>query len=407
MATYPVGASKTYTTIQAAITAAGAAQDYDAQIPVDAGTYPGDFTLATRIPGFWAMPIHLYAADPDNRPVIIPGSGGYGVTGDIQHADAGTRVPVFRNLIWSGGSNTNALVNGSGGTPMHFIGCDFLTPPKIVFRFANAGTSHARRWEIRRCRFDPPTGGETISAGLAGYGLIESCRFRYTVNTYGIALCATVSNWLAYNNSVYSTATGGTLFQLRDAYNNAIEIGSGNPTKLFNCNGTYDYNVFNWAGTNTGTNGGHNNASGIPGFTSPSTGDFSITTASPCYNTGTTLADVTIDYLETARPQDGFYDVGAFEYVNLVYSAWNTGSGETYPKVSSSFVINKYLNLSQTYSLRSGLNAANGLTVVEQAPFSLGSSGPISLRLRTKAYILVPEGHNPSTQAGTPLTSSV
>jgi hypothetical protein len=361
MATYPVGASKTYTTIQAAITAAGAAVDYDAQIPVDAGTYTADFTLHTRVPGSHSMPVHVYAADTANRPVIVPAGGGYNITASNgQHADAGTRFPVFRDLIWSGGTNTNALVNASGGNPMHFIGCDFLSLTKIVFRYANAGVSHARRWEIRKCRFDACTGGEVVSAADVGYGLIEGCRFRHTSGAYSMVLCTTSSNWLAYNNSVSSTAGGGYLFQVREAWNNAVHVVSSSPLKLFVVNGVYDYNVFNWAGSNSGTNGGHNNASGVPGFANPTTGDYSITAASPCYNTGSTLADVTTDYLGTARPQGVAPDVGAYELIATATVSTVTVLGPTSVRLNLSASVASDATWAATgnYTLTSGTGAA-------------------------------------------------
>lgn len=95
------------------------------------------------------------------------------------------------------------------------------------------------------------------------------------------------------------------------------------------------------------------------------------------------------------------------DYSPIVYSGWITSSnGEPYQKVSSDFVINRYQNLSAQYSLRSGLST-NGSTVVSQVPFSLGAPAPISLRMRQRAYILVPEGHNPYEQAGTPPSQSI
>ena len=94
------------------------------------------------------------------------------------------------------------------------------------------------------------------------------------------------------------------------------------------------------------------------------------------------------------------------DYTAPTYSGWTTSSGEPYQKFSSDFTINLYRNLSSQYSLRSGLST-NGSTEVTQVPFSLGAPAPISLRLRGRAYILVPEGHNPYSQAGTPPSQSI
>lgn len=403
MATYAVGSGKAYTTIQSAIDACGAANDVDGLIPVDYGTYTENLNLKKH-PSGWCMPVNIYAADPSNRPTIVSAAGAYAILSDVatHGASAGTRQPTFTNLIWSGGSATTYFNYSNGGAPMKFIGCDFININLQMFYQPYGGTGASYRWLLDKCYFNNT--GQIVFT-ISGYGLIRNCRIRWTKNSTTM-IQAGDAGWLAYNNSVATTGNGGTLFIVGQAKNNAIKVVSSTPTKFFDVVTSYAYNVTSTSLSNTGTNGG-GNVVGEPGFTDYTTGDFRFATSSACYNAGTTLSDVTEDYLGTARPQATTYDIGAYEYINVVLSAWNTGSGESYAKASSDFVINKYLNLSNTYSLRSGLNAANGLTTVRQMPFSFGTPGPVSLRLRTKAYIVVPEGHNPSTQAGTPLTSSV
>lgn len=404
MATYAVGSGKAYTTIQSAIDACGAANDVDGLIPVDYGTYTENLNLKKH-PSGWCMPVNIYAADSNNKPTIVSAAGAYAILSDVatHAASAGTRQPTFTNLIWSGGSATTYFNYSNGGAPMKFIGCEFRNINLQMFYQPYGGTSTSYRWLLDKCYFYNT--GQLVFTGFSSFGLIRNCRIYWTKN--GVTMIqAGLADWLAYNNSVATIANGGTLFIVGQAKNNAIKVVSSTPTKFFDVVTSYAYNVTSTSLSNTGTNGG-GNVVGEPGFTDYTTGDYSIGTSSACYNAGVTLSDVTEDYLGTARPQSSAYDIGAYEYVNVVLSAWITGSTESYSKSSSGFTINKYLNLSSNFSLRSGLNAANGLTTVRQVPFSLGIPGPATIKARTKAYILTPEGHNPSTQAGTPLTSSV
>lgn len=403
MATYAVGSGKAYTTIQSAIDACGAANDVDGLIPVDFGTYTENLNLKKH-PSGYCMPVNIYAADSTNRPTIVSAVGSYAILSDVatHAATAGTRQPTFTNIIWSGGSAATYFNYSNGGAPMKFIGCDFVNINLQMFYQPYGGTGATYRWLLDKCYFNNTN---QLVFTIAGFGLIRNCRVNWSKNGTTM-IQAGDAGWLAYNNSVATTANGGTLFIVGQAKNNAIKVVSSTPTKFFDVVTSYAYNVTSTSLAGTGTNGG-GNVVGEPGFISSSAGDFSFATSSACYNAGTTLSDVTGDYLGTARPQATTYDVGAYEYINLVYSGWTTGSGESYVKVTSNFTINRYLNLSGTYTMRSGLNASNGLTTVRQVPFSAGSLGPISLRGRTRAYIVTPEGHNPYTQAGTPPSQSV
>ncbi len=51
-------------------------------------------------------------------------------------------------------------------------------------------------------------------------------------------------------------------------------------------------------------------------FTDPGSGDYSVQSGSPAVNAGTTVDFVTSDYLGISRPQEGVYDIGAYEYAS-------------------------------------------------------------------------------------------
>ena len=320
MATYPVGATRTYTTIQSAIVAAGAANDVDALVPVDHGTYTEALNIKTRA-GSWAMPVTVYGADPANRPVIVCPATAHAVTADqVCNADAGTRVPSFTDLIWSGGSATTDIVYAANGGPMTFRRCDFVNLNKPAIRLASGGTGPGYMWIIDRCRFDA-CGQAVMSTDGTSYGFVMNCYLRIT-NTANMISCmngaSPNTHWQALNNSVASYLNGYVLFQIGTAKNNAIKVVSGTPSRLYDCTGgTYSNNCASAAASsaNTGTDGGGNLTLTDPLFANAATGDFTITTASPCYNAGAVAVVVTTDFVGTARPQGLSYDIGALEVI--------------------------------------------------------------------------------------------
>ncbi|MCX6764026.1 MAG: right-handed parallel beta-helix repeat-containing protein, partial [Candidatus Moranbacteria bacterium] len=55
-----------------------------------------------------------------------------------------------------------------------------------------------------------------------------------------------------------------------------------------------------------------------PLFTNPSAYDFTLQKNSPAINAGATIADVADDYLGNSRPNSNSYDIGAYEYQNVI-----------------------------------------------------------------------------------------
>jgi len=318
VATYPVGSDKAFQQPQDALDAAGAANDYNARIPVDSGTYVGNLTLRTH-PSTYVMPVHIYAADPANKPVFQSTTGSYALIADVAtHSSAGTLQPTFTNIKWSGGSAATYHTYSNGGAPLRFYGCEFISQfyGKQIFYQPYGGTA-GRGWVIDSCWFYNP--GQIVFNSGGGVGTLTNNRIRW-YNGSQTMIQAGFSTWTAYNNSVASGANGGTLFVVGTARNNAVSrTGGSSPTKLFDTftggGSGYGNNVFSWGGTNSGTNLGGNVTNADPGFADPENGDFSITTSSACYNAGATLSDVTTDHRGTARPQGASYDVGAYELI--------------------------------------------------------------------------------------------
>lgn len=318
MALYTVGAGKAYANPQAAANAAGAANDYNGQLEVYPGTYVLNLTLRTH-PSTYVMPLSIYAADPTNKPIFQSTTGSYALLADAAtHSSAGTAQPTFTNIKWSGGTAATYHTYSNGGAPLRFYGCEFISQfyGKQIFYQPYGGTS-GRGWVIDRCWFY--NCGQIVFNSGGGVGTLTNNRIRW-YNGSQTMIQAGFSTWTAYNNSVASGANGGTLFIVGTAKNNAVSrTGGSTPTKIFDTftGGGLGYgnNVFNWGGSNSGTNLGGNVTNADPGFADPENGDFAITTGSACYNAGATIAEVTTDHRGTARPQGASYDVGAYELV--------------------------------------------------------------------------------------------
>lgn len=318
MALYTVGAGKAYADPQAAANAAGAANDYNGQLEVYPGTYILNLTLRTH-PSTYVMPLSIYAADPTNKPIFQSTTGSYALLADVAtHSSAGTAQPTFTNIKWSGGTAATYHTYSNGGAPLRFYGCEFISQfyGKQIFYQPYGGTA-GRGWVIDSCWFYNP--GQIVFNSGGGVGTLTNNRIRW-YNGSQTMIQAGFSTWTAYNNSVASGANGGTLFIVGTARNNAVSrTGGSTPTKIFDTftggGSGYGNNVFNWGGSNSGTNLGGNVTNADPGFADPDNGDFAITTGSACYNAGATIAEVTTDYRGTARPQGAAYDVGAYELV--------------------------------------------------------------------------------------------
>lgn len=313
MATYAVGSGKPYATIQSAIVAAGLVSDANALIPVDAGTYTENLNTKTWAGGSTtSTPVTIYAADPSNRPVIVSAAGSYCILADAVCSPS-SGIVTLTNLIFSGGSATSDWCYSNNGVPFVVTGCDFLSlsVTRSIAYQPYRGTGGSFRWEFNNCYFQNPP--QLVFNSGGGWGIIRNCRIDWRKNGTNMVQ-AYFSNWKCYNNSVATTANGGTLFVTGPATNNAIKVVSSSPTKFFDVTGGYSYNCTSTSLAASGTDGG-GNIVGDPGFIDYTTGNFRFLASSPCYNAGTTLSDVTTDWLGTSRPQSTAYDIGAFELI--------------------------------------------------------------------------------------------
>ena len=102
-----------------------------------------------------------------------------------------------------------------------------------------------------------------------------------------------------------------------------------------------------------------------------------LTAGSPCRNTGKTIAALTVDFDGNPRPEEGAYDMGAFEFA---YWMSDDGQEETGTKFGpNNFEIRDQKNRLATQKFpRASLN--------RQAPFFMTLPGPPTLRRRKEPY---------------------
>lgn len=110
-----------------------------------------------------------------------------------------------------------------------------------------------------------------------------------------------------WNNTVY----GGGGFGIR------VSQASVTSTTIQN-NVVYGSALGNYSNAGTGTTHDHNLEGPDPLFVNSASHNFHILVGSLARNAGTALGSVTVDFDGTARPQEGTYDMGAYEYTSGV-----------------------------------------------------------------------------------------
>ncbi|HUI91468.1 MAG TPA: right-handed parallel beta-helix repeat-containing protein [Chitinivibrionales bacterium] len=137
---------------------------------------------------------------------------------------------------------------------------------------------------------------------------------------WGLCVSDGITNIFVYNNTFYDikyygagfggSFTSGAIVKnniFSKCYDHAIIVNNGAAPV------TEDYNLFN-ASTYAAT-GGHDKMNVDPQFVDSANNNFRITSTSPAVDAGTTLP-VATDYDGTARPYNGVFDIGAFEFSN-------------------------------------------------------------------------------------------
>ena len=131
------------------------------------------------------------------------------------------------------------------------------------------------------------------------------------------------SGWTLKNNKIYNNIianNSAAIYDLYMAQNNGVDVAGNfsNYNLIYNSTGIRlkyapdDYTTLAAWGIATGFD--LNSVDTDPDFVVGSGEDYAISDVSPAKDAGDTLTEVTQDYLLVARPKNGSYDMGAFEY---------------------------------------------------------------------------------------------
>jgi len=294
---------------------------------------------------------------------------------------------------YSDPSNTYVFSFGSTGATVGFevSGC-FIYNTSRFSSHHMAGTSANPSKIKETTMFFEPAGAYIMT--ISGFCEITNCLITssntagdwpllYDYNTHGTASFSTIINRGATDkstiklakviNCIVSSSSGYGIASDDHTYNRVCV--SSNPYRNFadgadNSQGTGDR-------TASPTNLAFVDGDSI-GSTNSIIANYKIREESTAVDNGITFDSIAVDLTGTVRPQDGSFDIGAFEFV-ASDPDWTEYTTQPDSNYSDGFIIQTYNNLASNHKFSYSDNPG-------QAPFSLGTKGPSSLRGRSKAY---------------------
>ena len=320
---------------------------------------------------------------------------------------------VFRGLEIYNCSNYALHNQGQTQRTFHITGCFFhdmnkLTHSSIEGNGASGPDANEPATIFESIIYGDDVGNFTAPILVDTSGRIYIRNSFITASTDGYV----IKNYAGINTtasfSTFINRHGSTTYPVVQATKiiNCIITGSSSNLKGLACNnGNHTYNLVNVGGTNfrnlaDGANGAKGTGEitgsmpifldgGSIGNAASIVGNYYLQESSPAIGAGVTYNSIDIDISGTARPQDGAFDIGCFEYiVSSDDPPWTDYGTEGYPQFSAEFTINAYNNLTSNYKLSYTSNPG-------QVPFSLGAAGPATIRQRSTAYS-VTKGDDPS-----------
>jgi parallel beta-helix repeat protein len=215
----------------------------------------------------------------------------------------------------------NGRTGSNQGHGIYAVGEDILTEDCVVWSNAGHGihyfedARHTHRGIIRRNTvYGNGSRGILLGSGddsVAYNNLVYNNGFIYGAAGMACGFGGAV-NCRLYNNTIHGNYQGvevradasGTIVR-----NNIIYQLSGMQVTNAGANTTFSNNLCGASGTGCALTGN-------PLFVNPTTQDYRLQSSSSAIDAGATIAAVTTDRDGVARPQQGYYDIGAHEYVD-------------------------------------------------------------------------------------------
>ena len=228
-------------------------------------------------------------------------------------------------LVHTSGSGVCVLGGyAAAGQKTRFINCEFRQQGsaqciRYAVAFDNAGVS------LEGCRFTAGTYGLYNTINITVPGVVSVVNSVFTgLTSGGLYIEGNYTGGTAayiYNNTFHGNNIGLYIDNRCDVRNNVFtsntdDISLGGFTNTAD----FTYNAFGQA-AEAGLPAS-NLRHGIGGATidaaeyiNAAGGNFSLASTADCRNAGTNIFSVTYDIAGTSRPQEGVYDIGAYEYV--------------------------------------------------------------------------------------------
>lgn len=124
-------------------------------------------------------------------------------------------------------------------------------------------------------------------------------------NWGGVEIYTASSNAQIFNNTIYNNSPGEGI---------ALQSYAGAPVVRNNIIYGNRVDIVDYGGGATPVL--DHNLTVVPGFTNAGASDFTLQAGSAARNAGVSIGRVTDDFARTPRPQDGVYDIGAFEFAS-------------------------------------------------------------------------------------------
>jgi len=168
-----------------------------------------------------------------------------------------------------------------------------------IYKWIGVNGQDASYNTVRNSKFHD--NGKSGIGLFVGDGNVAYNNITWNNGEAGINVDYGASHTEVYNNTIYHNS------------NNGIEIDSTSTGAVIENNILYQNGWLAIWNLGSGTVADHNLTTD-PGFVNAAAGDFHLTTGSAAIDAGITISLVTTDYDGVIRPQNGAYDIGAFEY---------------------------------------------------------------------------------------------
>ena len=308
-------------------------------------------------------------------------------------------------------NSSGCVLHKGGGTGLeyhkfHMSGC-FIHSCSILGGTSFANTDAGDPSTLKQCimYFHPYNKVyKCIENGATGYMEISNCLITssnvlyHLVEDYGARLTASFSTFInrtnLYNPDTDTLRSSGSIVRAGKVIN-CILSGSGDG--IASNDHTYNLVVVETSARSTGipyltlgetlgTTGSGDITGDDPGFIDGTllgerntvAASYNLQCTSVAVDAGVGYGSISLDITGTARPLCNTFDMGCFELIPPDFCDYDTSPG---PNIKDGFVMQNYMNLSSNHVFRYCNDTKTG-----QAPFSIGTKGPQSVRGRNTPY---------------------